>query len=150
MKVDTIKKSAKKAAKIRECVICSKTFSLPRHGGGQAITCSIKCREIKNKARIKNWVLLDKYGIGIEKLTEMLIEQNYCCAICGTHNDKSHNGLHVDHNHTTGEIRKLICRDCNVAIGFMKENPILFLKAAEYLKLHNNTTSMNIVSIKEG
>jgi DNA-binding sugar fermentation-stimulating protein len=36
--------------------------------------------------------------------------------------------LVIDHCHNTGKVRKLLCTNCNVAIGMFKENPrIMFL-----------------------
>lgn len=50
------------------------------------------------------------------------------CEICG-----SHGKLHVDHCHATGDVRGFLCMGCNVALGFMKDDPEVLLKAAKYL-----------------
>ena len=41
--------------------------------------------------------------------------------------------LAVDHNHSTGEVRDLLCGNCNAAIGFLQENVEIAKKAVEYL-----------------
>ncbi len=82
-------------------------------------------------------MLKKKYGITIEQYNRMLIEQNNSCAICGKDADKCHNGLYVDHNHATGKIRKLLCRDCNVGIGHLMEDVLILRKAIEYLETIN-------------
>ena len=43
----------------------------------------------------------------------------------------------LDHNHETGKLRDFIHRNCNVAIGFIKEDPVALRLLAEYLEKHN-------------
>jgi hypothetical protein len=40
----------------------------------------------------------------------------------------------VDHNHTTGKIRGILCNQCNLAIGMLKEDVGLLERAASYIK----------------
>jgi hypothetical protein len=42
----------------------------------------------------------------------------------------------VDHDHTTGRIRGLLCTRCNAAIGLFEENPRLLRQAVGYLQRH--------------
>ncbi len=44
--------------------------------------------------------------------------------------------LCVDHNHETGNVRKLLCHHCNRALGLLQDNPHLLARAADYLKEH--------------
>jgi hypothetical protein len=60
-------------------------------------------------------------------------EQDGRCAICGMSSKENGKGLAVDHNHITGKIRKLLCNNCNVAVGFVGDDPVLATKIAEYL-----------------
>lgn len=71
-----------------------------------------------------------KYGVTKEDFQRMLAEQNGVCAICRETSDKS---LHIDHNHTTGKVRGLLCNGCNLAIGIMKDSPARLISAAQYL-----------------
>ena len=73
---------------------------------------------------------LEKYGLTVEQFEEMVVAQNGCCAICGTADER---GLVVDHDHTDGRVRGLLCHACNVAIGFMKDDPERLLRAVQYL-----------------
>lgn len=58
-------------------------------------------------------------------------KQNGVCAICGVKpQDKR---LAVDHCHQSGEIRGLLCSNCNLGIGLLQDNPMLLTKAADYL-----------------
>lgn len=79
-----------------------------------------------------------KYGIGVKEYHKLLEQQNDGCAICGApptvrpHSTRA--TLCIDHDHSTGRIRGLLCSHCNHAIGLMQDDPILLEKAAEYLK----------------
>jgi len=87
----------------------------------------------ERKASKAKWKLKARYGITVEEYNSMLEAQNHRCAICGIHNDDLPDSLCVDHDHTTEEVRGLLCRSCNLAIGNMRDNPRLLLKAADYL-----------------
>ncbi len=73
------------------------------------------------------------YGVTPEQFNKLYVEQEGCCAICGTHQSEFKRALSVDHNHKTKVIRGLLCNNCNMAIGKLQENPILLRKAADYL-----------------
>lgn len=67
----------------------------------------------------------------------MLAAQGGVCAICGETN-ASGRDLSVDHDHETGEIRQLLCSNCNTGIGLLKDNPELLIKASAYLMKHKH------------
>jgi hypothetical protein len=77
-----------------------------------------------------------KYGITLEIYAEMYRAQNGLCAICGNGPSKGswHGKLGVDHCHDTGAIRGLLCDDCNVGIGRLKDDPERLRKALQYLE----------------
>ena len=77
---------------------------------------------------------LKRYGIDIDKYNEMFESQEGRCAICGIHQSELKVSLCVDHNHSTGEIRGLLCKRCNSAIGLFDENSDSLGRAIEYLK----------------
>jgi Recombination endonuclease VII len=77
------------------------------------------------------------YHITLEVYNEMLKNQNGVCAICkeppaGKH--KCDKVLCVDHDRKTGQVRRLLCHNCNLGIGHFKENIILLQNAINYLK----------------
>lgn len=51
------------------------------------------------------------------------------CEIC----DSTEN-LAIDHNHETGELRGYLCGKCNSALGLLKDDPDILLRAVEYLQ----------------
>lgn len=69
-----------------------------------------------------------------EEYTNLLVEQNYGCAICGAKSNKNGSRLCVDHCHTTGNIRGLLCHDCNTTLGKFNDDISLLLKAITYLE----------------
>lgn len=82
------------------------------------------------------------YGITLEEYKSMFYNQCGRCLICGRDGQDGINveksmRLHVDHDHATGEIRGLLCNDCNRGLGCFKDNPEWLSKAALYLKASN-------------
>lgn len=76
--------------------------------------------------------LKKRYGISVECYEKMLEDQNGVCAICGAFPGKRR--LHVDHNHKTGEVRGLLCNNCNVGIGHAQEDITTLKKMIYYLE----------------
>lgn len=62
---------------------------------------------------------------------QLLAKQGGKCAICGE--EANGNRLAVDHNHETGEIRGLLCHQCNTGLGSFRDNPQLLKQAIAYL-----------------
>ena len=70
-----------------------------------------------------------KYDITIEDYRKLYAEQEGKCKICGIECES----FDVDHDHKTGRVRGLLCKPCNKGIGQFKDDPLLVLKAADYL-----------------
>ena len=86
----------------------------------------------KNRKYHRNKSLQYKYGIDDIKYTTMWNHQKGKCLVCNEpEQDKA---LAVDHCHTTGNVRGLLCSNCNTGLGQFQDNPELLYKAAEYLK----------------
>jgi hypothetical protein len=82
----------------------------------------------------RNYMLKHRYGITQEDYTTLLRNQQHSCAICKKDiNDMTYH-LHVDHSHTTGEVRGLLCSPCNVYLGYIKDNPTIFQNGIQYLQ----------------
>lgn len=81
---------------------------------------------------------LAKFGMSIEDYYTLLADQDGVCAICHTGNPGRDDRelLYVDHDHTTGYIRGLLCHNCNFGIGHFKDSPSLLEEAARYLREH--------------
>lgn len=75
---------------------------------------------------------LRKYGLTPEKYEAMSAAQGGVCLICSM-KCKTNFNLAVDHNHATGEVRGLLCANCNKGIGCFQDSPELLRRAADYL-----------------
>lgn len=83
-----------------------------------------------NPQKHKDARLKKQYGITLEEYEQKLIAQKYKCACCGTHVDEikttnnqfGSKNLVVDHCHTTGNVRDLLCNRCNTVIGMVNED----------------------------
>jgi hypothetical protein len=100
---------------------CKACISNARKGMGLANP------EAHRKAARKNQ--LQKYGLTEEAYAAMVVSQGGCCLICGSPVDR----LHVDHDHSTGDVRGLLCQSCNHGLGNFKDRVDLLLRAADYL-----------------
>lgn len=82
----------------------------------------------------KNWHYLKRYNLTLEELLTMKVEQNSRCKICGKHESETpRKSLCVDHDHTTGKVRGLLCESCNQGLGLFYDNPDNLKNALEYL-----------------
>lgn len=80
--------------------------------------------------------LKELYGLTVDQYETMVKSQNGKCAICGNGHTGSitSKNLSVDHNHSTGKIRGLLCHKCNMGIGYFKENIDTLKSAISYLE----------------
>ncbi|TXG77183.1 hypothetical protein E6Q11_03120, partial [Candidatus Dojkabacteria bacterium] len=70
------------------------------------------------------------YGIEPETYYEMLEKQGNKCAIC--YGESPRRAMNIDHNHTTGKVRGLLCDSCNLSLGHLERDKWLE-KAKQYL-----------------
>ena len=89
---------------------------------------------------IRDRELRRKYGIDLTDYKSMVQEQDDACAICGTKEKGNARGKTrywaVDHDHETGQVRALLCQNCNALLGFSREDPAILERAIEYLEEH--------------
>lgn len=83
----------------------------------------------KNPVAVKRKNLMSNYGISLEEYFKMYSNQHGSCAICKTPMET----LCVDHSHSTGEVRGLLCHTCNRGIGLLKESEDTLRAAIAYL-----------------
>jgi hypothetical protein len=101
---------------------------------------------LENAEKLRNLDLKKNYGITLEDYKRMHEAQNGVCAICNepekimTRTGKVRD-LAVDHDHSTGKVRQLLCTRCNQGIGNLRENLDLLQKAANYLQSHQDHSS---------
>jgi hypothetical protein len=84
-----------------------------------------------NSARIKDAFFIRKYGATRAELISRLGAR---CGCCGTINEPTRRGWHIDHDHHTGRIRGLLCLRCNTGIGKLGDSIEGVMRAVAYLK----------------
>lgn len=97
------------------------------------------CKDECKDTGLQNAYFFRQYKIGVKDYEQLLENQDHKCKICesegflmkGCHIIK----LVVDHCHTTGKVRGLLCHNCNRAIGLLHDKAQNLLNAIEYLKV---------------
>lgn len=100
----------------------------------QCITC-YRGYQKEQRAKItpairRDYWVKHKYGISLEQQESRLLAQGGVCAIC----KKPMARLCVDHCHTTGYFRGLLCTPCNTGLGAFKDDVSNLIRAVDYLK----------------
>ena len=72
-----------------------------------------------------------RYGIDIHQYEKMEREQQHRCKLCGRSRDKKKH-LAVDHDHSTGRIRGLLCTFCNLMVARVDADPNILQRLQEY------------------
>jgi hypothetical protein len=139
---------------MKECKVCKKTKSLSEFHPHKSCkgkvrpeckTCHNKISKVRSKKYIKtnplkrrSTILKNKYGINYDDYLRILGLQGGGCAICGsTEPGAGKTYFSVDHNHTTGKNRGLLCHPCNAGLGMFKEDKLSLKLAIEYLEKWN-------------
>jgi hypothetical protein len=134
---------------MKQCTRCKETKALTEFYTNK-LTKDKKASQCKScfKVHEKNWQLNNpekfkascrkrnlkkKYGLSVEQYDKMFNKQNKRCACCNRETDK----LVVDHNHTTGAIRELLCSPCNTALGLLNEDVTVMQNMSNYVRKHN-------------
>jgi hypothetical protein len=146
---------------MKVCVVCreSKDFSAfygsTQSKDGYAYRCKECDRETRRRSRngpggegtrrgLRDRKLQATYGITLAQYEAMLESQGGLCGICNTDNPYGEGQVHqrarmsfaVDHDHTTGQTRGLLCNLCNRALGFLQDDPQIVHNAWVYLSGH--------------
>ena len=110
---------------IKKCKHCGDDLSKVKHDP-RAAQCA-RCRNYKHR-----------YGIHGGDVNSMFENQNGQCYICDKELEKytstKSNALHVDHDHSTGEVRKLLCMKCNTMVGVIESNNVDLNRVKDYLR----------------
>jgi hypothetical protein len=122
----------RKRRKERLCKLCGKTFK-PIDNGNQVRWCIICVPDKQAFGRAT------RYNITQATYDAMLAKQGNACAICGrTFVGLSAKLIHIDHCHETGVIRGVLCKWCNLGLGWFKTVELLSC-ALNYLKNTRDT-----------
>ncbi len=123
----------------RICPTCRKLKKLSdfskdsRKRLGRRFQCKVCHRQSDRRCFMKR-----RYGISLESYEEMFRAQDGRCAACKQRETAKQKGrimlLGVDHDHTTGKIRGLLCNRCNRVLGLFRDNPDVIKRALDYVR----------------
>ena len=132
----------------KKCKTCKATKPLnefkkhTQNKDGYGCHC-LDCYRIKDNSTSKRNRRKTRFGINHDQYTQMVKDQNNKCEICGNEEHVMCNGrnfesrlkdLSLDHDHTSGKVRGLLCHHCNVALGSFQDNPERLMSAIKYLE----------------
>ena len=102
----------------------------------------IKAAHKANPDKQRDRHLRRTYGISLSEFNRMVLSQGSKCACCGTNEPGGkHNQWNVDHDHVTGAVRALLCKDCNVVLGIVEDSPEHLQRLIHYIVKHNETNN---------
>lgn len=112
----------------RACGYCSAEFASP---DDRQFYCSDECTKAAKSLR----EAYRRYGITMAQYRALLLSQGGVCAICRQPERTARNRLlTIDHDHTSGHVRGLLCSQCNRAIGLLGDSPEIIEAAASYVR----------------
>jgi hypothetical protein len=89
----------------------------------------------------RSYHLTRRYGMTAEEADYLLERQDGLCAICGVAP-----AVHVDHDHETGQVRALLCFNCNGGLGQFKDDPYVLRMAAFYVERHRQHQVLDAIA----
>lgn len=90
-------------------------------------------RYAENPDKYRSQMYKHRYGVELEEYDRMFAEQDGVCAICKQASSDTRR-LAIDHNHTTGAVRGLLCIKCNSMIAQMESGDAIIDSAISYLR----------------
>ncbi|GGV35130.1 hypothetical protein GCM10010182_68910 [Actinomadura cremea] len=92
---------------------------------------------VRNHGSSRNYLLKLRYGVTEDEVRQRIARQGGVCVICLRAEAK-----HVDHDHSRGVVRHILCFKCNGALGQFQDDPQRMLLAADYLELRGSQARM--------
>jgi len=117
------------------CGNCGKRAFLGALGLCNLCYAKIHNRSYRRKypGKVRDSRLKYEFGITKKEYDSMLVRQGGGCGICGRTKQKSGRALAVDHDHNTGEIRGILCGNCNLMLGYAQDSTEILQRAIDYL-----------------
>ena len=97
-----------------------------------------KCKSccVSDKEDLSFYQIKKKYDLSKDEYKAILADQKGVCAVCGGGPNGRGSKLYVDHCHKTNKVRGLLCRKCNLAIGYVDDDYIRAAELSSYLHQH--------------
>jgi Autographiviridae endonuclease VII len=130
--------TAQQVGAVKKCITCDKAKPLADfsgRGNGQRRPACNACRSASRRARgesarrraaetpqeTRTRILWEQYRLTVQQYEAIFAAQNGLCVMCQTP-PKVGRPLVVDHCHSSGVVRALLCMPCNVAVGFYEKH----------------------------
>ena len=131
---------------MKQCCSCSKAkptadFSPDKSKkDGLASLCK-ECRNLRYSSRYSRSYRCKRlqalYGITADEYDLLCKAQGGTCAICKSkETGRNDQWFCVDHDHATGNVRGLLCNNCNRALGLFQDNESIIKTAEQYVRTH--------------
>ena len=122
----------------KDCALCGEDVVLehfhrnPQRKDKRGSYCIDCARQLSQKHN--RTATVAKYGMSEQEFENISAAQGYKCRICARSASKErYEKLSIDHCHSTGVVRGLLCLRCNTALGKFQDDPRVLLRAAQYL-----------------
>ncbi len=135
----------------------AESASLPKrfdHATSEGRSAYLKAHRAAHPNHYRNKSLVRDFGIDLAEYQRLFVEQKGVCAICSQPETEKRGGktkwLAVDHDHSTGAVRGLLCTACNKGIGLLQDSVAVLTSAIAYLKVHTksaDTAPDNVVPL---
>jgi len=100
---------------------------------GMCVVCKRESDRQSNLKAGKKYRIKKDYGLTMEQVDKQRALQDNMCNVCGDKFPDEYK-VQIDHCHSTGKVRGLLCINCNWLLGKSKDDPELLRKAANYLE----------------
>lgn len=126
----------------KTCPSCGKEKSLDEYPKNKNTSLGVAtyckpCHNKKGRESVRrlhgsgrHYHLMRRYGLSDLEVSEMARKQGGKCLICGSGLSRPH----VDHDHATGEVRGILCSNCNGGLGNFKDDIGTLEAAIRYLR----------------
>lgn len=76
---------------------------------------------------------LKQYGLSVSEFTALLAAQEGKCPVCDECLPNEPHLIHIDHSHATGKVRGILCRLCNIGLGYFQDDTARMERAIQYV-----------------
>lgn len=130
------------------CKSCHNAYARERyHRDPAAQVARSKRYQANNPSAVRESYLKYTYGIDSSTYDSLLALQGGKCACCGSEDTRrmGSSQLFVDHDHTTGQVRGLLCHPCNSGLGKLGDDLDLAIHRLQQYKLHAETKTQQLL-----
>ena len=125
----------------KKCNICGKIKLISKFGiayniksgiRGECKSCSVtRTKKTRTPRKVRLYQVKRDFNLSPEEYDALIEQHNNCCALCNRPRESQARALHIDHCHTTGRIRGLLCTTCNWKLAWFENKQEQILRYLE-------------------